>query len=105
MRSRRECCCAVYDRGLRLLLNPIIHDRVGQLRLQLPKAVTSYKGTLNATTFGNQCIQQSLAVPTLPDNVPPAIPATLSALVSVEVQGPPQSEDCKYHLINHVDVI
>ncbi|EIW58886.1 carotenoid ester lipase precursor [Trametes versicolor FP-101664 SS1] len=73
---------------------PYAQPPVGDLRLQLPKAVTSYKGTLNATTFGNQCIQQSLALPDLPDNVPPAIPATLSALVSVEVQGPTQSEDC-----------
>lgn len=89
----------------RLLLNPITHNRVGDLRLQLPQAVTSYKGTLNATTFGNQCIQQSLALPDLPDNVPPAIPATLSALVSVEVQGPTQSEDCEYHLTYNVDRI
>ncbi len=68
-------------------------------------AVESYNGTLNATTFGNQCMQQSLAVPTLPDNVPPAIPATLSALVSVEMQGPPQSEDCEYHSACDVDMI
>lgn len=104
MRSHRECC-AKCDRVSRSLLNPIIHVRVGDLRLQLPKAVTSYKGTLNATTFGNQCIQQSLALPDLPDNVPPAIPATLSALVSVEVQGPTQSEDCMYNLTDNADVI
>ncbi|KAI0628199.1 carotenoid ester lipase precursor [Trametes polyzona] len=73
---------------------PYAQPPVGKLRLQLPKPVTSYKGTINATTFGNQCIQQALTLPDLPDDVPPSISGTLAALVSIESQGPPQSEDC-----------
>ncbi|KAH9855288.1 carotenoid ester lipase precursor [Lenzites betulinus] len=73
---------------------PYAQPPVGQLRFQQPQPVTSYKGVVNATTFGNQCVQQALVLPNFTASVPDTISQTLSALVSVEDQGPPQSEDC-----------
>ena len=47
-------------------------NRIGQLRLSLPRAVPPYEGTIHATTFGNMCIQQTTAPLKLPRNLPPA---------------------------------
>ena len=66
--------------------------RVGKLRLQLPQPIVKYTGVINATTFGNQCIQQTINLPTIPSNLPPEI----SAFIGPMAMAPdvPQSEDC-----------
>ena len=69
-------------------------DSVGKLRLQLPQPISSYKGVINATTFGNQCIQQTIITPTFPSNVPEEASTFVSAMaIPPDV---PQSEDCEY---------
>ncbi|KAI0352094.1 carotenoid ester lipase precursor [Trametes cingulata] len=73
---------------------PFAQPPIGKLRLQLPQPVAPYTGVINATTFGNQCLQQTLTLPDLPSNLPPEIPAFLQALLALEDAGPPQSEDC-----------
>nr|VWP00041.1 Putative peptide synthase/polyketide synthase [Ganoderma boninense] len=71
---------------------PFAQPPIGKLRLQLPQPIARYTGVINATTFGNQCIQQITTQPTFPPGLPPEIPpfvASLAELVDV-----PQSEDC-----------
>ncbi|KAI0351864.1 carotenoid ester lipase [Trametes cingulata] len=71
---------------------PFAEPPVGNLRLQLPQPIRRYRGTINATTFGNQCIQQDVTPPTLPSNLPPEIsPFVVAMTVPPDV---PQSEDC-----------
>ena len=60
--------------------------RVGALRLNLPQPVAPYTGTVNATTFGNQCIQlpgsTNLTVPHQDENclnVNVIVPANVTA--------------------------
>ena len=71
---------------------------VGDLRLRLPRLIDSYDGTVNATTFGNQCIQQqaSGSGPDLPPDILETL-ASYSARFSVDLSVP-QSEDCEYPL-------
>ncbi|KAI0681819.1 carotenoid ester lipase precursor [Earliella scabrosa] len=71
---------------------PFAQAPVGKLRLQLPKPMTRYTGIINATVFGNQCIQQTVTPPTVPSDFPPEIAEFLVAMRA----GPnvPQSEDC-----------
>ena len=59
---------------------------VGALRLNLPQPVAPYTGTVNATTFGNQCIQlpgsTNLTVPHQDEdclNVNVIVPANVTA--------------------------
>ncbi|KAJ8490001.1 hypothetical protein ONZ51_g2565 [Trametes cubensis] len=71
---------------------PFAEPPVGKLRLQLPQPISSYKGVINATTFGNQCIQQTIITPTFPSNVPEEASTFVSAMaIPPDV---PQSEDC-----------
>ncbi|RPD58751.1 carotenoid ester lipase precursor [Lentinus tigrinus ALCF2SS1-6] len=72
---------------------PYAQPPIRDLRLRLPQIITSYNGTINATSFGNQCIQQ--AAPLGP-NIPSEVLQGLSVLgtvfdTNVDV---PQSEDC-----------
>ena len=68
---------------------------MGNLRLRLPRLISSYNGTINATSFGNQCYQQ--AAPLGP-NIPPEVLQGLSVLGTVFDTNldVPQSEDCEY---------
>ena len=66
--------------------------RVGDLRLRLPQPVLPYNGTINATVFGNQCIQQTFPNVTLPSDVPAAAGQYLAAFL--QTADVPQSEDC-----------
>ncbi|KAI0699605.1 carotenoid ester lipase precursor [Cerioporus squamosus] len=71
---------------------PFAQTPVGKLRLQLPQAINRYTGVINATTFGNQCIQQTIKLPTIPSNLPPAISEFIGPMaIPPDV---PQSEDC-----------
>ncbi|KAI9063825.1 carotenoid ester lipase [Trametes sanguinea] len=71
---------------------PFAEPPVGDLRLRLPQPISRYRGTINATTFGNQCIQQTLITPTIPTNFPPQVSSFVAAMaVPPDV---PQSEDC-----------
>ncbi|KAH9889049.1 carotenoid ester lipase precursor [Cubamyces lactineus] len=70
---------------------PFAQPPVGKLRLQLPQPITSYTGTINATTYGYQCIQQDLVPPAIPDDLPEAIH---NFLASMGIPSIPQSEDC-----------
>ncbi|KAI0738668.1 carotenoid ester lipase precursor [Daedaleopsis nitida] len=74
---------------------PFAQPPVGDLRLRLPQLLTSYQGTVDATAFGNQCIQQPLLFP--PD-VPVEILQDIAPLVSLFAANAdvPQSEDCLY---------
>ena len=71
-----------------------IHHSVGDLRLQLPQLLTSYNGSINATAFGNQCVQQTL---NFPSGVPNELLADITPFVSAFGGNPnvAQSEDCE----------
>ncbi|KAM5544351.1 hypothetical protein V8D89_002011 [Ganoderma adspersum] len=64
---------------------PFAQPPVGPLRLNLPQPVAPYTGTVNATAFGNQCIQlpgtTNLTVPQDEDclNVNVIVPANVTA--------------------------
>ncbi|KAI8974028.1 carotenoid ester lipase precursor [Trametes punicea] len=65
---------------------------IGDLRLRLPKSATSYDGVINATTPGNQCIQQTLVLQPFPKEVPKAAQQYLEEFIATPAV--PQSEDC-----------
>ena len=72
----------------------IFLTRVGDLRLRLPQPVLPYTGTINATAFGNQCVQQTFPSVVLPSSVPVAAgeyAGTFLGSASV-----PTSEDCTW---------
>ncbi|KAI0365187.1 carotenoid ester lipase precursor [Pilatotrama ljubarskyi] len=71
---------------------PFAQPPVGKLRLQLPQPIPHFSGTINATTFGPQCIQQTLVPPTIPSGLPDAIRMFL--MPHDTVPGVPESEDC-----------
>ncbi len=66
---------------------------MGDLRLRLPKPITSYSGTINATQPATQCIQLPLPIRT---DLPPELLQDMTAyLEALETSaGLPQSEDC-----------
>ncbi|KAI0699614.1 carotenoid ester lipase precursor [Cerioporus squamosus] len=72
---------------------PYAQPPLGELRLRLPQLLDSYNGTVDATSFGNQCFQQSSP---LPSNIPPEIVLGVLALSPLLSQNGsvPQSEDC-----------
>ncbi|KAI0794097.1 carotenoid ester lipase precursor [Fomes fomentarius] len=74
---------------------PFAKPPVGDLRLRLPQLLTSYSGAVNATTLGNQCVQQAL---TFPSGVPDELLADVMPFVSAFGGNPnvAQSEDCLY---------
>ncbi|RPD58753.1 carotenoid ester lipase precursor [Lentinus tigrinus ALCF2SS1-7] len=78
---------------------PYAHPPVGDLRLRLPKLLESYKGTINATSFGNQCLQQALE---LPPDIPQAALQGAVPVLKLFSANPnvTQSEDCL-----HINVI
>lgn len=39
------------------------HTSVGNLRFRLPKGITSYNGTIDATNYGPSCPQQAVSLP------------------------------------------
>ena len=67
---------------------------MGNLRLRLPQPVAPYSGTINATTFGNQCIQQTQPNTTLPNGLPAAAAQQLSGMGAAQPQTVSQDEDC-----------
>ncbi|KAI0793609.1 carotenoid ester lipase precursor [Fomes fomentarius] len=75
---------------------PFAQPPVGNLRLRLPELLTSYNGTVNATAFGNQCIQQMPAT----IDAPPELLQDVTKFYSEARFGPdfgvPHSEDCLY---------
>ncbi|KAI0793612.1 carotenoid ester lipase precursor [Fomes fomentarius] len=75
---------------------PFAQPPVGNLRLRLPELLTSYNGTVNATAFGNQCIQQ----PPLPLDAPQELLQDVITFISEAGSGGdfgvPHSEDCLY---------
>ncbi|KAJ8481682.1 hypothetical protein ONZ51_g5842 [Trametes cubensis] len=71
---------------------PYAQPPIGDLRLRLPKPVLPYKGVLNATAFGNQCIQQDFVLGPFPSNVPQAAQQYLQDFIAIP--DVPQSEDC-----------
>ncbi|KAM5543204.1 hypothetical protein V8D89_003078 [Ganoderma adspersum] len=73
---------------------PFAQPPVGNLRLRLPQSVAPYNGTINATAFGNQCIQQTQPNTTLPSSLPSAAAQFLSGMGAVQPQTVPQDEDC-----------
>ncbi|PIL34439.1 hypothetical protein GSI_03215 [Ganoderma sinense ZZ0214-1] len=72
---------------------PFAQPPVGQLRLHLPRAVAPYNGTINATNFGNQCIQQTGPPLNLPNSLPSAALQYIAVTGAVP-QNVPQNEDC-----------
>ncbi|TFK87022.1 carotenoid ester lipase precursor [Polyporus arcularius HHB13444] len=75
---------------------PFAQPPVGDLRLRLPQLRDSYNGTVDATSFGNQCFQQTPSDGPAAATIPPAILlglASLNALFSSN-SSVPQSEDC-----------
>ncbi|RPD58759.1 carotenoid ester lipase precursor [Lentinus tigrinus ALCF2SS1-7] len=78
---------------------PYAQPPVGDLRFRLPQLIDSYNGTINATSLGNQCFQQTK---TLPTGAPPEVLRNALPLVSFFTANPnvTQSEDCL-----HVNVI
>ncbi|KAI0364152.1 carotenoid ester lipase precursor [Pilatotrama ljubarskyi] len=76
----------------RFLGIPFAQPPVGNLRLRLPKPVSPYAGLVNATAFGNQCIQQDFALPPIPAEVP--LPAQQYLEDFISIADVPQSEDC-----------
>ncbi len=66
---------------------------IGDLRLRLPKPISPYNGTIDATAFGNQCIQQTSEAVSLPSTVPAAVGGYVASfLARADV---PFSEDCE----------
>ncbi|KAI0628200.1 carotenoid ester lipase precursor [Trametes polyzona] len=75
---------------------PFAQPPVGRLRLQLPRPITRFSGAINATAFGNQCVQQDLPPPPIPSGLPPEISTFLGIGRSSKdsIQTITQSEDC-----------
>ncbi|OBZ66926.1 Lipase 4 [Grifola frondosa] len=73
---------------------PFAEPPTGNLRLQLPRLITSYNGTINATTAGAQCPQVNAAV--FPVPVPEEIQQEIESLSGglPTISGIPESEDC-----------
>ncbi|KAF9049515.1 carotenoid ester lipase precursor [Hymenopellis radicata] len=68
---------------------PFAEAPTGDLRFRLPQAVDAYTGTLNATSFGPECPQQSGVAPNT-DGLPAAIAAFLTSWNPTF----PTDEDC-----------
>ncbi|RPD58747.1 carotenoid ester lipase precursor [Lentinus tigrinus ALCF2SS1-7] len=64
---------------------------VGDLRFRLPRLIDAYKGTIKATMYGDQCIQQ-VGMPNLPPEVLQAIGPYMMRFASDS--SVPQNEDC-----------
>ncbi len=81
------------------------HHRVGNLRLRLPELLTSYNGTVDATAFGNQCIQEQGFPPLdAPQELLQDVATYVSETESGGDFGVSQSEDCAYRLLGLVYV-
>ncbi|KAI0699629.1 alpha/beta-hydrolase [Cerioporus squamosus] len=71
---------------------PFAEPPLGDLRLRLPKPITSYNGTINATQPATQCMQ---LLPTIRTDAPAELLQDMTAYVGGFVStGLPQSEDC-----------
>nr|VWO96868.1 Carboxylic ester hydrolase (EC [Ganoderma boninense] len=76
---------------------PFAEPPVGNLRLRLPVPLGPYgTGTINATTFGNQCVQQVQPAQALPSGFPSAGAQRLAGAGTPppQAQVVPQDEDC-----------
>lgn len=73
-----------------------VSDSVGKLRLQLPQPIRKYSGTIDATTFGNQCLQQTIPPAVFPNTT--VLPSAITPFIAAMGVPPPvpQSEDCEY---------
>ncbi|KAH9910401.1 carotenoid ester lipase precursor [Epithele typhae] len=87
-----------FNAGLndRFLGIPFAKPPVGALRLQLPQAILHFSGVINATSFGNQCIQQTIITPNVPSNFPPEVEAFIAPAAAPP--DAPQSEDCALNI-------
>ncbi|RPD58847.1 carotenoid ester lipase precursor [Lentinus tigrinus ALCF2SS1-7] len=76
---------------------PYAQPPVGNLRLQLPQLIQSYTGNLDATKFGNQCLQQAgLSLQDLPPQVLLDLAPLIALLAQTQNANVTQSEDCLY---------
>ncbi|KAI0819587.1 carotenoid ester lipase [Trametes gibbosa] len=73
---------------------PFAEAPVGKLRLQLPQPIRRYTDVLDATSFGNQCLQQTIPPAVFPNTT--ALPSEITPFVTAMGVPPavPQSEDC-----------
>lgn len=68
------------------------HNRLGDLRLRLPKPIESYNGTIDATHPAIACVQLNPRIrPDLPTELGQAMQAYAGGFAGGDV---PQSEDC-----------
>ncbi|OJT15041.1 Lipase 1 [Trametes pubescens] len=72
---------------------PFAEPPVGKLRLQLPQPIRKYSGTIDATTFGNQCLQQTIPPAVFPNTT--VLPSAITPFIAAMGVPPPvpQSED------------
>ncbi|KAJ8495240.1 hypothetical protein ONZ51_g1826 [Trametes cubensis] len=72
---------------------PFAEPPVNELRLRLPKPITSYNGTINATLPATQCLQ---LIPGLRSDLPENIVQAMAAYFSTDFASSdiPQGEDC-----------
>ncbi|KAI0741825.1 carotenoid ester lipase precursor [Daedaleopsis nitida] len=74
---------------------PYAQPPVGNLRFRLPQLRTTYEGAVDATAFGNQCLQSPVAIPS---TTPPEVLQGIFGLSGFLTASPEvsQSEDCLY---------
>lgn len=81
------------------ILISICKSSVGDLRFALPQAIMTYNKSINATSYGASCPQQSAPFPvSLQDIFNTTIPSIIKPLVSNNTNATnstPESEDCK----------
>ncbi|TFK82846.1 alpha/beta-hydrolase [Polyporus arcularius HHB13444] len=72
---------------------PFAEPPLGDLRLRLPKPITSYNGTINATQPATQCIQLN---PTISPDLPGELLQDMTAYLehAAAPSSVPQNEDC-----------
>ncbi|PPR05606.1 hypothetical protein CVT26_009127 [Gymnopilus dilepis] len=77
---------------------PYAQPPVGNLRFRWPQAITSYNGSINATSYGYSCPQQNVTAPiSLKDIFNATIPQVIAGLVpsfNGSSNAQPESEDC-----------
>ncbi|KAF5319917.1 hypothetical protein D9611_011051 [Ephemerocybe angulata] len=70
---------------------PFAEPPVGNLRFRLPKGITSYNGTIDATNYGPSCPQQAVSLPIVQGLAAEAIDYLVNSIFG---QVFPDSEDC-----------
>jgi len=76
--------------------------RVGDLRFRAPQGILSYNGSINGTSYGAICPQQTVKFPiSLSDifgnvTVPSYVQSIIGGLLNSSSSAPPESEDCMF---------